>query len=77
MITPKHLSAAFGFAFIAAWSAFGFGDAILCLLGAAAAYAAAGVIEGDIDLGELQQRVRRDDPATPPPTGFGRGPRVL
>jgi 4-hydroxybenzoate polyprenyltransferase len=72
MHTTKYVAAAFGFAFVAAWAAFGFGDAILCLLGAAFAYAAAAVVQGEIDLGDLQQRARGADR----PSGFGRGPRV-
>ncbi len=75
MITQRHVLAAFGFAFVAAWIAFGFGNAILCLLGAAAAYAAAAVVEGEIDLGALQDRVRGNDSGSMP-NSFGRGPRV-
>lgn len=62
MITQKHFFAALGFAWVAAWIAFGFGNAILCLLGAAVFYGAAAVLEGEIDLGELQQRVRGSSP---------------
>jgi hypothetical protein len=57
MITPKHFAALMGFAFVAAWIGFGFGEAILCLLGAVLFYYAAAVLEGDLDLGELQARV--------------------
>lgn len=75
MITKKHFSAALGFAFVAAWVAFGFGNALLCLVGAAAFYAVAAVLDGAIDLGELQQRVRGSAPdATPNP--YASGPRV-
>lgn len=79
MITQKHFLAALGFAFIAAWIAFGFGNAILCGLGAAAGYLVASVLEGEIDLGELQQRVRGNDrgaqtPPTQPPPSAGSGP---
>ncbi len=56
MITRKYLAAVLGFAFVAAWIGFGFGDAILCLLGAAIFYAAASFLEGDLDLAELQAR---------------------
>ena len=79
MITQKHFLSALGFAFVAAWIAFGFGNALLCLLGAAVFYGAAAVVEGEIDLGELQQRVRGSSaeatqpPAQPP---YGRRPRV-
>jgi hypothetical protein len=57
MITPKHFAALMGFAFVAAWIGFGFGEAILCLVGAVLFYYAAAVLEGDLDLGELQARV--------------------
>ena len=74
MITQKHFLAAFGFALVAAWIAFGFGNAILCLLGAAVFYGIAAVLEGEIDLGELQQRVRGSAPE--PPTSYEPSPRV-
>ncbi len=79
MITQKHFLSALGFAFVVAWIAFGFGNALLCLLGAAAFYGAAAVVEGEIDLGELQQRVRGTGPGTTPPPAqspYGRTPRV-
>lgn len=79
MLTQKHLLALLGFAFVAAWIAFGFGNAILCLVGAAAFYAAASVLEGDIDLGELQRRARggaSDPVAAPAPAAYPRAPRV-
>jgi len=34
-MNPKQLAALVGFLFVAAWIGFGFGDAILCLIGAA------------------------------------------
>lgn len=79
MITQKHFLSALGFAFVAAWIAFGFGNALLCLLGAAVFYGAVAVLEGEIDLGELQQRVRGTSAeATPPPapSPYGGTPRV-
>jgi hypothetical protein len=64
----RAFAAGIGFAFVAAWIAFSFGEAILCLLGAAAFWAVAAVIEGDVDLGELQSRLRgREEPSMPPP----------
>jgi hypothetical protein len=62
MITAKHLIAALGFAFVAAWIGWNFGYALLCLVGAAVFYIGAGLFEGEIDLGELQARLtgRRD-----------------
>lgn len=79
MLDTKKFSALLGFAFIAAWIAFGFGNAILCLLGAAAAYAVAAIASGEIDLGELQGRLSGQptaDPLTPPPGVPRRAPRV-
>ena len=80
MITQKHVLAAFGFAFVAVWIAFGFGNALLCLLGAGLFYAVGAVLEGEIDLGELQQRVRGSSSPDlqPPPvaTPYATRPRV-
>jgi hypothetical protein len=62
-MTTRHFAALIGFAFVAAWIALSFGYALLCLIGAGAFYALAAVLEGDIDLGELQARAmqRRSD----------------
>jgi hypothetical protein len=60
-MTTKQFAALLGFIFTAAWIGFGFGEAILCLIGAAAfaglLYAGEGFLRGDIDLGELQARL--------------------
>jgi hypothetical protein len=68
MITRKYLAAILGFLFVAAWIGFGFGDAVLCLLGAAIFYAIASFLEGDLDLADLQGRLRTSDtnPSEPP-----------
>jgi drug/metabolite transporter (DMT)-like permease len=56
----KQCLALLGFLFVAAWIAFdNFGYAILCLLGAALFYAAGAVLQGELDLGEMQSRVQR------------------
>jgi hypothetical protein len=55
-MNPQQLAGLIGFLFVAAWIAFGFGDAILCLLGAASFYAATAFFRGELDLAELQQR---------------------
>jgi hypothetical protein len=68
MIEKRHLAAFAGFAFVAAWIGFGFGDALLCLLGAAVAWVAVGILEGKVDLGELQSRFSGDDDAPPAPS---------
>ncbi len=56
MITQKHFFGLIGFLFVAAWIAFNFGYAVLCLLGAAVFYFASTFLEGGVDLGELQER---------------------
>jgi hypothetical protein len=77
-MTDRHFAALIGFAFVAAWVALNFGYALLCLIGAGVFYAFAAVLEGDIDLGELQSRVtqRPSDPDRPPGGSPIRRPRV-
>ena len=70
MKDQRSFAAGIGFAFVAAWIAFGFGDAVLCLVGAAVFWTIAGVLGGSVDLGELQGRLtgnREDDFSSPPP----------
>ena len=57
-MTRQYVYALFGFLFVAAWIEWGFGEAILCALGAVLAYFAAGFLQGGVDLGELQSRVQ-------------------
>jgi hypothetical protein len=57
-MTRQHVFALFGFLFVAAWIGFGFGEAILCGLGAVVFYFASSFLEGGVDLGELQSRVQ-------------------
>jgi hypothetical protein len=59
MITVKHYLALLGFLFVAAWIAFDFGRAILCLVGAVVFYLIGEVVQGELDLGEMQARIRR------------------
>jgi hypothetical protein len=60
-MTPRQLAPLLGFLFTAAWIGFGFGEAILCLIGAGVftglLYAGEAFLRGDIDLGELQTRL--------------------
>ena len=60
-MTTGQFAALLGFLFTAAWIGFGFGEAILCLLGAGVfaglLYAFEAFLGGDIDLGELQARL--------------------
>lgn len=56
-MNPQQLAALLGFLSVAAWAALGFGDAVLCLIGAAVFYLVAAVLRGELDLAELQERV--------------------
>lgn len=64
MIDLKHFLALLGFLFVAAWIAFNFGYALLCLLGAALFYAVGAVAQGELDLGEVQTRMQRSQRAS-------------
>jgi hypothetical protein len=72
-MTPGQFAALFGFLFTAAWIGFGFGEAILCVIGAGVfaglLYAGEAFLRGEIDLGELQARVtgRPSDRGGPAP----------
>jgi hypothetical protein len=70
-MTARHFAALLGFAFVAAWIAMNFGYALLCLIGAGAFYAFAAVLDGNIDLGELQDRVTQR-PSSPAATAIRR-----
>ena len=65
-MTPSQLAGLLGFLFVAAWAALGFGDAILCLIGAAVFYLATALYRREIDLDALQQR-RPPTSTSPPP----------
>jgi len=82
-MTQKHFLSLLGFAFVAAWISFNFGYAVLCLVGAAVFYGLASVLQGELDLGELQHRLRSSDapppgaaPGAPPSYANRRAPRV-
>jgi hypothetical protein len=55
----KQFLGLLGFLFVAAWIAFNFGYAILCLVGAGVFYAIGAVLEGELDLGDVQSRIQR------------------
>jgi len=63
----RTVAAATGFAFVAAWIGFSFGEAILCLLGAAVFWVVASVATGKLDLAALQSRIAEDPDAAPAP----------
>ncbi len=54
----SQFAALLGFLFVAAWAALSFGDAILCLLGAAVFYLLAAIRAGEIDLNDLQRHAQ-------------------
>lgn len=58
-MTSAQFAALLGFLFVAAWVGFGFGDAILCLIGAVVFFAANAFYRGELDLASLQERVPR------------------
>lgn len=53
---PQQLAAVIGFLFVAAWASLGFGDAVLCLVGAIVFYLVTAFYRGELDLAEVQQR---------------------
>lgn len=55
----KQFLGLLGFLFVAAWIVFNFGYAILCLLGAGIFYAIGAVLQGELDLGDVQSRIQR------------------
>jgi hypothetical protein len=57
--TTKQFAAALGFGFVAAWIALNLRYAILCLVGAAVFYGAAGVLQGEVDLGDATPPAQR------------------
>ncbi len=65
-MNPSQLSALLGFLFVAAWIALGFGDAVLCLVGAGVFYIASALYRGELDLAALQQRASQPPSARPP-----------
>lgn len=78
MNDKRTVAAAAGFAFVAAWIGFSFGEALLCLLGAAVFWVAAGVVTGTVDLGEAQSRFSEgtEDASAPPQPSPQARPRV-
>jgi hypothetical protein len=59
MMNIKQHLALLGFLFVAAWIGFNFGDAVLCLVGAGVFYAVGAVLQGELDLGDVQSRIQR------------------
>jgi hypothetical protein len=59
VITLKHYLGLLGFLFAAAWIAFNFGYAVLCLVGAAVFYAIGAFLEGEWNVSDVQSRMQR------------------
>lgn len=55
----KQFLGLLGFLFVAAWIGFNFGYAILCLVGAGLFYAIGALLQGELDLGDIQSRIQR------------------
>lgn len=55
----KQFLGLLGFLFVAAWIVFNFGYAVLCLVGAGLFYAIGALLQGELDLGEVQSRIQR------------------
>jgi hypothetical protein len=60
----KQFLGLLGFLFVAAWIAFNFGYAVLCLVGAGLFYAIGALLQGELDLGEVQSRIQRSQGVT-------------
>ena len=55
-MTSPQFAALLGFLFVATWVAFGFGNAVLCLLGAGLFMLASAFYRGELDLAAIQER---------------------
>jgi hypothetical protein len=53
----QYFAGLLGFLFAAAWYAFGFGEALVCLIVAGLFYAVARFMQGDLDVDEVRERV--------------------
>jgi len=71
-MNDNRFAALLGFLFVAAWIGFGFGQAVLCLVGAVIFYLGAALYRGELDLGAWQDRVSAGQAST---RGPGRRPR--
>lgn len=87
MKNDERFAALLGFAFVAAWAGLGFGEAVLCLVGAGVFYAVARFMAGELEVEDVRERVEgarsgfRRPHATPQRqsaagTGAGTGTRV-
>jgi hypothetical protein len=69
-MNAKQFAALIGFLFVGVWIRFDFGDAVLCLVGAAVFWIALQLLFGELNLAVLQSRfgegMRRSTPPPPP-----------
>lgn len=73
-MNDQQFGALLGFAFTAAWVGFGFGEAILCLLVAGLVYALIRLMAGELELGEMRERVEGARSGFHRPRETGRSP---
>jgi hypothetical protein len=59
----KQFLGLIGFLFVAAWIGFNFGYAVLCLVGAGVFYGLGAVLQGELDLADVQSRIQRSQGA--------------
>lgn len=76
MMSPGQFAAGIGFAFVAMWIGVDFAAAILCLVGALVFFLGAALLLGQLDLAELQARLRGSVGQTPPPPPPRTAPRA-
>lgn len=57
-MTQQQFAAILGFAFVAIWIASSLGDAVLCLLGAAAFWVVSSYLQGELDLQGINERLQ-------------------
>jgi hypothetical protein len=55
-MTSQQFAALLGFLFVAVWAGLGFGDAVLCLIGAGVFMIANLFYRGELDLAAIQER---------------------
>ncbi len=70
-MSVKQFAALIGFLFVVVWIRFNFGDAVLCLVGAAVFWIAVQVLFGELNLAVLQSRFDEDMHRSPPPSQPG------
>jgi hypothetical protein len=80
-MTDQRFAALLGFAFAAAWVGFGFGEAVLCLVGAVVFYGVARFMDGELELENMRERMegartgfRRPQTTQPQPRRQAAGP---